>query len=148
MRKIKKLTGIIATAAFISMPALANDVGVGLAIGSDGITLQGKLAVSPRISVTAGYNYLKLSNTKEYGRVEYDGKLDYSNISAFVNYHPFGNGFKLEGGGYYGDKTLTLLGTPAGAVQIGDVTYSASEVGTLSGGGYTERFRALCRYWV
>ncbi|PHR59094.1 MAG: hypothetical protein COA43_09570 [Robiginitomaculum sp.] len=134
------LTVTLSIIAGLSAPAAANDLALGLSAGTDGVTANIKFGVSNKLSVSAGYGYLKFNHDKTYDGIDYTGDLKLANFQGFINYHPFGGAFNISGGAYLGDKSLDLLATPASDVQIGDVTYTPAQVGTLDGKGELANF--------
>ncbi len=119
----------VSSAAF----AGSGEFGVGGSVGTAGVGIHAKAAFSDYVSVTGGFDYLKFGRDEVYDGINYEGDLKFSNFSGLVNFHPFKNGFNISGGAYIGDKTLDLTATPATNVQIGDVSFTPAEVGTLNG---------------
>lgn len=111
----------------------ASKFGVGLGVGTTGATLEAKYAPNDSIALRGSFNYLSFSLDEEFDGIEYDGDIDATTFGGFVDVAPFKNGFVLSGGAFLGDKTVDLDATPTSAVQIGDESFTASEVGTLTG---------------
>lgn len=108
-------------------------LGIGLGVGTTGATIEAKFAPNNFIALRGSFNYLEFSTEEEYDGITYDGDLDLTTFGGFVDIAPFKNGFVLSGGAFLGDKTFNLLATPSSSVQIGDQSFTPSEVGTLTG---------------
>jgi hypothetical protein len=66
--------------------------------------------------------------------VTYAGKLTFSEFSGLLDWYVLGGGFRLTAGAFGGNSRLDVNGRPtAGTYHIGNATYTAAEVGTLSG---------------
>lgn len=126
---------LVSTAAMVGFAAnaCAQTIGVDVGIGTTGAAAHVQAKVMGPLVLRGGYNYLAFEpDDEEYDGVSYSGELDMSQLSAFVDYHPFGNGFTLTGGYFFGDRSLDLSARPTEPVEIGDETFTPSEVGTLS----------------
>jgi len=124
------LSAMLISGAFT---ASAGEIGVGVTAGTDGVGAHVKTALSSKITVSGGYNYLEFGRDEAYDGIDYQGDLKLSNFSGFVNLHPFGNGFNISGGAYVGSKYLDLVATPTQSVNVGDVLFTPAQIGTLVG---------------
>jgi hypothetical protein len=90
---------------------------------------------SPKWAVELGYTFLDYDDTYEDEDTSYDGALGLSNVQAIVRWHPWGGRFHLSAGAVFADNVVDLVGTPsAGSVyEIGDGTYTAAQIGQLTG---------------
>jgi len=107
--------------------------GVGLGVGTTGATVEVKYAPNDVVALRGSFNVLSVEADAEYNDIFYEGETDITTVGGFVDVAPFKNGFVLSGGAFMGDKTLDLEAVPAVNVQIGDQTFTPSEIGTLSG---------------
>lgn len=107
-------------------------ISVGVGGGTVGGSVEAEFKISDILQVRGGYNYLSFSGDDTYDRIAYKGDLDFSTVGAFLDLHPFANAWMISGALYHGDKRLKLSATPSGNVQVGDVTYTPSQVGTLN----------------
>jgi hypothetical protein len=89
--------------------------------------------ITSDINARFGLNKLDYDFDEEFDDVEYDVDLDFSSLSALVDWHVFGGSFRVTGGLLSMDHELDLDGTPTGSEEIGGTVYSAAEIGTLSG---------------
>lgn len=131
MKRMITLAALAAAGAAVSGAAQAQ-VAIGGSIGTTGATVEGQVKVLPGVNIRGGYNYLQYGADSTYDDIAYDGDLDFNTLGAFVDFHPFGNSFFITGGAYFGEKTLDLLATPTGNVEIGNQTYTPQQVGTLA----------------
>ncbi len=125
-----KLAVLVAVGATAAGAAHAQ-VAIGGSIGTTGAAVEAQIQVLPGLQLRGGYNYFQYEADDTYDGVDYTGDLDLNSIGAFVDFHPFGNGFLITGGAFLGEKTLDLLARPANNVQIGNQTYTPAQVGTL-----------------
>lgn len=120
----------------ISSAAMAKDSGqfaVGLGVGTTG--LEGHVAVKifDQLALRGTATYLTYSHDGTLDDIDYQGDLDFSAFGAFADFHPFGDGFTITAGAYFGSRTVDISARPTTNVTIGDVTYTPAEVGALSG---------------
>ncbi len=111
-------------------------MGLGADVGTAGLTVEGKYAVSNNLALRGGVNYLPVSSIDQsYDGVDYNVDVNMLNAGGFADIYPFQNGFHLSGGVYAGDKSADLVGVPGPAttVEIGNTTYTGAEIGTLRG---------------
>ncbi len=101
--------------------------------GTTGVGAEAQLSLGPVLVLRAGIDTLGYDFDESYSDVDYSGRFDFDTVSGFVDVHPFLNGFLISGGVYAGDRTINLNATPSGPVEIGGQTYTAAQVGTLSG---------------
>lgn len=74
-----------------------------------------------------GYNY-----DRTVSGIAYDAQLDLKSGTAALDWHPGGSAFRLSGGLILHGNELTGVAAPSGRVTIGDSSYDASQVGTLT----------------
>jgi hypothetical protein len=109
----------------------------GLAIGgrSGTLGLGGELAanVLPDLNGRFGVTFFDLSLNGTFSGVEYDFDLDMLTYPITVDWYPFQNAFHVSAGIIINETDVDLGARPDTTITIGDTTYLASEVGTLSG---------------
>ena len=97
-----------------------------------GPELTTKLATD--INVRVGFNSFDLDfDDEEIEDVEYDLGMDFSSFSALVDWHIFDDPFRISGGFISMDNEIDLDARPNENVEIGDISYSPAEIGTLNG---------------
>jgi len=109
----------------------------GLAIAGKAGTLGlgGELTtgITSDINARLGLNTLSYDFDEEFDDVEYDVDMDFSSLSALVDWHVFGGSFRVTGGLLSMDHEFNLDGRPTSSVEIGGTLYGPTDVGTLSG---------------
>lgn len=130
MKRIITLAAFAAGSAAAAGAAEAQ-VAVGAGIGTTGASVEAQATVAPGLSLRGGYNYFEYEADDTYDDIAYEGDLDLSTVGAFLDWHPFGNGFFLSGGAFIGEKGLSLVATPTSNVEIGSQTFTPAQVGTL-----------------
>jgi hypothetical protein len=122
---------------FCAAPVLAGtgDFGIGVKAGSLGAGAELSKAFSDKFSIGLGINSYNYKTARTESNVDYDFKFELQSVSLLGSYHPFGGAFRLTGGVLYNNNELKLDGKPsAGSTyDINGVTYTASQVGTLTG---------------
>ncbi len=113
----------------------ADDFGVSVKAGSLGAGAELSRAFSDKFSIGLGVNSYNYKTAKTESNVDYDMKFELQSVSLLASYHPFGGVFRLTGGALYNNNELKLDGKPtAGSTyNINGVTYTAAQVGTLTG---------------
>lgn len=123
----------LAAATISAGAAHAEDAGLAISgsVGTTGGTLEGQAQITPWLQLRGGFNYFEYSVDEEFDDIDYDGDLDLSTFGVFADLRPFSNSFVISGGAYIGDKTLNMLASPTGPVEIGDTTFTPDQVGML-----------------
>ncbi len=116
-----------------STAANAGDFGIGGGVGTPGLSVEIKTSMADRFVLRGSYNYLDYEHDETFDDIAYNGDLNMSNFGGFVDAYPFGGGFNVSGGAFIGEKSIDIIAMPASNVEIGDVTYTPQEVGTLIG---------------
>ena len=129
-----KLSKIIAFSMAIAATGSADAAGVGVRAGTTGVGGDIGWSFAPTLSARVGYswlnNYSVDVNTTD---VNYNGKLNLSNLSGLLDWSPLGP-FRLTAGIVGANNKLDVTGVPTnGTFTINGITYPASAVGSLSG---------------
>ena len=110
------------------------DVGVNLKAGTLGAGVELSKSFSDKFSLGLGFNAYDYKATDSASNVDYDFNFDLQSVALLANYHLFSGVFRFTGGVLYNKNEMSLTGKPAGtSYVINGVTYSAAQVGTLSG---------------
>lgn len=140
MTRSLPVLGLIATAVALpafALPSLAaaqdRPFAVGANVGTPGVGVQAQWAVSPNFVLRGGYDRLSWDRDDSYDGIDYSAKVDFSSPGAFVDWHPTGGGFFLSAGAYFGSRKVDLDATPDGPTEVGGVTYTPAQIGTLTG---------------
>ena len=108
------------------------DVGVAITGGTTGL--------GGTLTVPLYGNYLNLRGTihqfsidedLEEDGVDYDATLDLENYGLLLDWHPFAGGIRLTVGVVSSRNEITGTAVPTEPTEIGDVTFSPADIGTL-----------------
>jgi hypothetical protein len=133
---------VIGSAALLALVAAGNagagmfeevDLSFGVKASTVGVGAEAAWKINDYFVVRGGPNWIGFDTDRKIDDIDYDFDLEFVNGSAFVDVHPFGNGFRISGGAFIGDNTVDLKAKPDGPVEIGDITYSPAAIGTLKG---------------
>jgi hypothetical protein len=128
------LYGLLILGSIVAPTANA-DMGMGLRAGTFGYGVDLDVGLTEKLTLRLAYNRLSFDQTIEDTDVTYDGTLNIDSFSGYLDWFPFGGGFKLSVGAVSSGPAIDVDGTPAPGtfVEIGDTTYSATQVGSLRG---------------
>jgi hypothetical protein len=91
-------------------------------------------AIKSDINARVGYNMLDIDfDDMDIEDVEFDVGIDLSSFTALADWYVFNNSFRISGGIISMDNELDLEARPTETIEIGDVDYTPTEVGTLFG---------------
>ena len=128
-----KVREIVFLVAAFGAASSAQAAGIGIRAGTTGAGVDFGWSLAPTLSARIGYSGLSYSTTYEETDVSYDTKLKLSNLGGFLDWSPLGP-FRLTAGIIGNSSKANMTGTPtSGTFTINGVTYSAADVGTLSG---------------
>ncbi len=105
-------------------------------LGTLGYGLGLTFAVVPRtFNVRTGFNTFSFSRSKVYDGANFNGNIKFQNMPILADWYPFHGAFHLTAGGWYNNNKITLTGVPnsGSTYTINGNTYSASQVGSLTG---------------
>ncbi len=131
---------ILALTAMLCVPSLTfaeNGYGSRLAVGLQGGTLgggvEGIIKIHDQFNTRIGVNMFDYDYDGTEDDVEYDFELKLFTVSALVDWFPFSNNFRLSAGFMVNGNEINASAKGAQDYTLGDVTYTASQVGTLNG---------------
>lgn len=107
--------------------------GVGVKVGTLGLGAELTFKASNYLGARAGINILDWSIEETIDDIDYDASLDFFSLALLADYHPFGGIFRISVGVVVNDNEVSLSATPTDTVTMRSVTFTAAEVGTLSG---------------
>ena len=105
-------------------------------LGTLGYGLGLTFTIVPKtFNVRTGFNTASYSGSKTYDNANFNGQIKFQNVPVLADWYPFHGAFHLTAGGYYNKNRLDLTGAPeaGGVYTINGDTYTASQVGTLTG---------------
>lgn len=110
------------------------DLGIALKAGTLGGGVEGTVGILDTLNARVGFNYFSMEHDMTESNVDYEFDLDLLTASLILDWHPFNNGFRVSAGVMYNGNELDATGQPtAGNYTINDTTYTAAQVGTLTG---------------
>jgi len=128
---------LVSLSFLIIMGAGCQDTGTFAVSGKTGTTgYGGELTVGllTDVNVRAGINTMDFDiDDTDIDDVDYDINVDFDSMSGLLDWYIFDDSFHLTGGFYSMDHEIKLDARPLTSVQIGDVTYSPTELGMLKG---------------
>lgn len=92
--------------------------------------------ITPQINARVGINAfglgLEIDDETSDISANYDADLKLFNVSTIADYHPFrSSGFKFSGGLVFNNNNVEGTATTDEEIEIGDVTFDASELGSV-----------------
>ena len=133
---LRRTTIAILIVLLFSALAPAQETGrlaVGAKTGSLGLGGELMVNVMPDVNLRLGIGTFSFSHDEEYSDVDYDFDLDLLNYPITLDWYPFGGDFHLSAGLVINESDFSLDSSYSGSITIGDTTYTAGEVGVLSG---------------
>lgn len=110
----------------------------------------GTLGISPEIgwrSKHVGFRvnggFFEYDREEDIDDIEYDGTLKLNSFGGLVDIYPFGGSFRLSVGARSNSNKIDLLATPTTNVEIGDVTYTPAQIGSLAGNVEFKKFSPM-----
>jgi hypothetical protein len=127
------MRGILTAALFLGMTGVASaGAGLGIKVGSLGIGAELTKSLTKKVNVRVGGNLFNYSYSGTEDDIEYDFELKLKNFQGLIDLHPSGGAFRLSGGLVSNSNVLDAKGLATGNYDIGNGTYTSSEVGTLT----------------
>lgn len=106
---------------------------LGIGAGSIGYSLSGTIRVTNSMNLRGVYATFEDESSDTEAGIDYDFEVDLKTTSLLLDWHPFQGGFRLTAG--YVNNGITVTGDSTettGTISIGDSTFNASDVGTLT----------------
>jgi len=126
-----------AVAVAFAVPAAAQEAGshfgVAVSAGSLGIGPELAYRLSDRFGVRANASFLNFSHHFSSNDLRYSGKLTLNNYGLMLDLYPIGSHFRVSAGARINNNRARATASPIGSAQVGNVTYTAAQIGTLNG---------------
>lgn len=124
------------TPAAAQVPGAPSPPSLGIHVGVKVTTLgygpEVGIGIGPRLGFRAGVNLLSMGRDAEWDDIDYSVDLKFRTISGLVDLYLLGP-IRLSGGLMINNNKLQVSADPTVAVQIGNTTYQATDVGTITG---------------
>ncbi len=132
---MKANVSAIGLALLLSATAAHAGTGVSARVGTLGLGVDVTQSLLPMVNARLGFSYFTFSYSTTTDGIDYDYDLNLGSGQLLLDYHPIPlMGFRLSGGTLINGNNLDMAANlPDIEIPIGDETYTASEVGTLTG---------------
>jgi len=128
------LTVTVMSCGVLSTQVYAEGSAISARFGTLGAGLEYERSFTDSFNGRLGFNTFNFDKDFDASGIDYEGELDFSNVTALIDYHPGGVKFRITSGIAYNGNSINAIGSPAnGNFNLNGVTYTAAEVGTLSG---------------
>ncbi|HWP94355.1 MAG TPA: hypothetical protein VNL72_01275 [Gammaproteobacteria bacterium] len=128
-----KLKTILCAAACLLLPQTVPAAGTGITVkaGTLGLGLELQQALTKRFALRVGLNDYTYEYDTTKDDVNYSFDFNLESKALMLDWHPFAGTFRLTAGMYRNDNALNGQAEAASSYQIGNRTYTPSEIGTL-----------------
>jgi hypothetical protein len=133
MRIFAATAGVALLAAVGAHAQDGGNFALGANVGTPGLGVEAQFRLNDSLVVRGGGDWLDFDHDETYGDVAYKGKIKSKTGGVFLDWHPMQGGFFVSGGSYFGKRKLNLAGTPTRDTQIGGVTFTPAQIGTITG---------------
>jgi len=107
---------------------------VGVGVGSNGGVGEVAYEIDPHFILRGQGAFLDFSHHFTSNDTAYSGSAHFNTGGLSLDWHPFANTFLITGGFISGDRKVDVRGQPVGgSIVINHVTYSAADIGSVSG---------------
>jgi hypothetical protein len=124
---------VLLGALHLSAAPLAAKFSVGVRASTLGIAVDAGYRLNSRLALRAGINKFSFTRDEEIEGIEYMLKPDLSSFSGLVDFYPFGGVLHLTGGLIANNNSASAVALNTGTIEIGDESYTPSEVQELRG---------------
>lgn len=136
LTRIKVAGLVVGILLMLSQPVVAQDSRFAISgkAGTLGLGLEGTGQINPQVNGRLGVNAFQYEFDGEESEIEYDFDVELLNFAALLDWFPFGgSGFRLTGGVIVNENSLDAEAKSSSTFTIGDTTFNAAQVGTLTG---------------
>lgn len=126
------LIGVLALSA-IPGAAFASDFGVDAHVSTLGLGGELNYSINSYFTARVDFNRYNYSYSGTKQQINYDFDLHLKSYSAMLDWHPFAGTFRVSAGYFSNKNDIAALATPQGSYTINGTSYTAAQVGVLSG---------------
>lgn len=131
--KIRILLALTGLGLLGTQTAVADDnLWFGAKGGTLGIGFEATWRPTPVLDIRAGLNKYTYDTTATEAGIDYDSELDLDNFYATANLRAPMSPFRLTAGIFSNNNKVNLVSQQAATFDIGGMTYTGAEVGTLN----------------
>lgn len=113
--------------------ARAQDGGISVHVGTLGLGARGAFSMGDQLRLRGGVDIQPFQARREISDIDYDVEFPTPALTALLDWHPGGAGFRFSGGVVYFTQEPKVEATPRENVEIGAGTFTPAQVGTLIG---------------
>lgn len=125
------VVALVAT-SLVASPAPAQELGAAAHVGTLGLGADVAVSVHDNVGLRASFNYFPFDINFEVAGIDYSVDLPSPQFMLLADFYPTGQ-FRLSGGLLISSTDFDVTGELQQAVDIGNTTYTAAEVGNLTG---------------
>jgi len=133
---MKRLLSSIAVLALVAAPVVRGQgpmpISIGVRASTFGFGGEVALGLTDRVEVRGVGNYFSLGRDMDLSDVDFDVDLKLKSAGGLVDL--YAGPLRLTAGGMWNGNRLGGTATPTGTIDIGDTTYTASNIGTVAAG--------------
>ena len=104
---------------------------LGVRVGTPGIGADLVQGLGERLNLRLNYNGGSYTYKNTLDGVKYSVDLDLGTAGLLLDWHPLGGEFRFTLGGFYNMNELSGKATPTDDTDIGDLTFTPAQIGTL-----------------
>jgi hypothetical protein len=126
---------VLCLALLVSATNAHAGTGISARVGTLGLGLDLTQSLVPMVNARLGFSYFTYTYSTTTDGIDYDYDLNLGSGQLLLDFHPVPlMGFRVSGGALINGNNLDMTSDlPDIEVQIGDETYTASDVGELTG---------------
>lgn len=123
----------LAAASLIAAPVHAAGWAVGAKFGTLGFGAEIYKSFMPTLNARVAFNAFSFDDSGTEDDVTYDYEVDLNTMGAMLDWHIFRGGFRVSAGALANGNEVSLVAKPTGTYTLGNQTYTAAQVGSLTG---------------
>lgn len=108
------------------------ETGVGVKAGTLGGGVELGIGLNDSFSARLGLNKYDKSDDQTIDDIDYSADLELSSTTLYLDWHPMQGSFRVTAGYLLSDNKLKANATPSSNVEIGDQSYSPSDIGEIN----------------
>jgi hypothetical protein len=126
---------LVSAAAMLAATPARAEFGIGINVGTLGFGVEARQVLSPSFDLRFGIAGIAYHTDFEYDDIDYDIKQSTAVPEVKLDWRPMQGMFRLTFGlAYYNEvSNLELTPEPGGLYTVGNTSYNAAQVGTLTG---------------
>ncbi|MBU0679727.1 MAG: hypothetical protein KJ626_16615 [Verrucomicrobia bacterium] len=108
-------------------------VAAAVKVGTLGMGLEGTIRLGERLNLRISGNALGTDYEDEQSDIKYDVEVDLRTALVLLDWHVFGNNFRISAGAAFNNNDITLKARTSESETIGDTVYTPEQIGTITG---------------